>query len=165
MILFVEMQSYSWLCDVGYGLFGPLQPILIEPGVVQQQGAHQFKIIPAGGELLSLARLSQNLWKPIYHFDRRTYDLPDFEPANFYNSLSPRSIFTKNLIVARPSLTGGTMIRNNIFATVERETQTRQRIESSEHLVDMLDRHFSISLRQADFVHLPSGLTPIRMVV
>lgn len=161
MILFIEMEGRHWLCDGGYGVFGPVQPVLIEPGLIQRQGELQFIITPSDGDFLTLSRLSNGSWKPIYQFDRRTYDLQDFAPANFYNSLSPHSPFTRNLIVGRPSLTGGVMIRNNVLIKIEGADHTRQRVKSLAHLVELLAALFSIVLREEDFVHAPPGFTPL----
>lgn len=155
MILFVELEERSWLCDVGYGVGGPLQPILIEPGRVQQQGHHQFQVSLADGDFYALRRLSHDFWKTLYLFDHRTYDLQDFEPANYFNSLSPRSIFTRNLIVGRTTFTGGKLIRNNSFTILDGDHLSRQRIRSCEHLSELLFDHFSIPLAQSDFIHLP----------
>ncbi|KZL24681.1 arylamine N-acetyltransferase family protein [Pseudovibrio sp. WM33] len=165
MVLYVEMEGQTWLCDAGYGVFGPAQPIVIEPDLVQQLGAYPFKIKKGTGEFYTLTRLSGEIWKPIYRFDLRTYDLQDFGPVNFYNSLSPESQFTQNLIVSRPSLTGGLLIRNNALIKIEGATQTRQRIETRAHLVSLLETHFSIIIEEEDFVHSPPRLPALEPTI
>ncbi len=164
MVIFVEMEGQSWLCDAGYGVLGPAQPVLIKTDLVQQLGAFDFKVLKGSGEFYTLARRSRQVWKPIYKFDLRTYDLQDFGPANFYNSLSPESQFTQNLIVSRPNLTGGLMIRNNALIKIDGTTQTRQRITTREHLVALLKTHFDIVLEKEDFIHSPPGLPILETV-
>ncbi len=155
MFLFINLSGKRWLCDVGYGLGGPLQPILIKTDLVQQSGMSQFRIEYINDEFMALQRLSQGAWKTLYLFDQRTYDLSDFEPANYFNSLSPRSLFTKNLIVSRPTQAGGFLIRNRKFSYLENGIVRHEKIWSLNHLVELLEVNFFIRLTGNDFVNLP----------
>ncbi|WP_259782593.1 arylamine N-acetyltransferase family protein [Aestuariispira ectoiniformans] len=157
MILFLEYRGHTnWLCDVGYGMGGPLYPLRMDLGVVQKQGCHEFRIVAADAQFLALERYSQERWKRLYVFDLRHYDLQDFEPANYFNTLSPKSIFTRNLIVSRPTLEGGVLIRNRNFIFWDGEEYRKEAIQSLDHLVYLLQSQFLIRVEPLDFVNLPT---------
>lgn len=79
-----------------------------------------------------------------------------FEPANYFNTLSPKSIFTRNLIVSRPTLEGGVLIRNRNFIFWDGEEYRKEAIQSLDHLVYLLQSQFLIRVEPLDFVNLPT---------
>ncbi|MFE0017530.1 arylamine N-acetyltransferase [Mesorhizobium sp. NPDC059054] len=157
MVLFAELDGDLWLCDVGFGIGGPLGPLMIRAGVEQEQGFHKFRISEAHAGLLVLERQVHGFWTPLYYFDLRRYDLADFEPANYFNSLSPKSLFTKNLIVSRPTSIGGVVIRNDTLTTRDCATSVQERIFSVRHLCEILESVFSLRVSTCDFHNLPSA--------
>ncbi|MEL0638873.1 arylamine N-acetyltransferase [Marinomonas sp. TI.3.20] len=161
MVLFLEWQNQNLLCDVGYGIEGPLYPLKIEIGLVQKQGVHDFRIILVKEEFFALERSVRGGWKRLYLFDFRTYDLEDFEPANYFNSLSPNSIFTKSLIVSKPTLEGGILIHNRNVISLIGEYRQKETVESIDQLVNLLQSHFSLQVAKSDFLRLPDVLKRI----
>lgn len=155
MFLLLELDDRLWLCDGGYGIFGPIEPLLLQTDLVQRQGAQTYRIVRDTGKFHALLRLTSQGWTPMYQFDFRTYDLCDFAPTNYYNSLSPNSPFTRNLVVAWPGLGGGSMICNDRLIGFDHGRTEHRRITSIAELTTLLDQRFSISIHPANFANLP----------
>ena len=69
--------------------------------------------------------------------------------ANWYTSTHPQSHFKHRLTVARATPTGRISILNDELTIRTGARSEKQRIESPEHLLRLLDEHFGISLTEA----------------
>jgi len=106
----VRIAGQDWLADVGFGLQGLLEPLLLEDGLEQRQGLWTFRALRDVDEHETAWRLQAWLpalpgeapgWQDLYRVGLEPQGLPDFELANHYTSTHPASRFLQTLIVAR----------------------------------------------------------------
>jgi len=114
MILKVSLEGKDYLCDLGFGGKGLIEPIELSYDIEHEQFGDTFKLIPhtEGFELQS--KLYEE-WISLYSFDLHSQDLIDYELANFYNLHSPNSRFTQQVICAMPTEQGRMLLLDKTF--------------------------------------------------
>lgn len=101
MVLQVDLPEGPFLADVGFGNLTPTAPLARRADVEQTTPHETMRLSPAGGELVLQVRLDdgwENLWRLCAHLPLDA----DYEVANWFTATHPDSIFTNNLIAARP---------------------------------------------------------------
>jgi len=114
MVLKVTTQGKEYLCDLGFGGKGLIEPIELTCDKENEQFGDLFKLVPhiEGFELQ--CKLHNN-WVSLYSFDLRPQDLIDYELANFFNMHSPDSRFTRQTICAMPTAKGRLLLLDRTF--------------------------------------------------
>ena len=114
MCLLATIRGRRFLCDQGFGVFGPVEPIPLEVGYVCKQHGltYQMQSCHIG---YRLAMRKEDAWEPLYEFSLETYPAIDFEIAHFYNSTAEQSVYRKNLIASLPLMEGRAFLRNSSF--------------------------------------------------
>ena len=94
--LLVDVEDETWLCDVGYGSDGILEPVPLSATTVQQ-GEWVFELdrFHDGWRLRSADRTV------LYSVNDVTYRRPDIEVAAYFLLTHPRSPFATSLVVQR----------------------------------------------------------------
>ncbi len=101
MALEVEADGRSWLCDVGFGGHGLLEPIPFEEGPCRQ-GAWEYRLARENDRWWVLQAPITDGCIDLYTLTRDDHPLIDFEPPNFFVSMHPESIFRQKLMAQRP---------------------------------------------------------------
>lgn len=120
MLLLVQMEGGRWLCDVGFGADGPLEPVPADGGAHRQpQGT--FRVVQeAEGERLNvLQSLQGGEWVDLYAFRAEERFPVDFEMANHYTSTFPESRFVTTLTAQRQDAEGRHILRNRAYARIQ----------------------------------------------
>ncbi|WLT32610.1 arylamine N-acetyltransferase [Geothrix sp. PMB-07] len=95
MMLLVELEGRTWLCDVGFGGDGILLPVPLD-GEERVQFLNRYRVV-AEGSLCVLQVLRMGAWEDLYAFEPAERFAVDYEMANHYTSSHPESGFVKTL--------------------------------------------------------------------
>src|SRR5215212_6892478 len=96
LALRVDLEE-PWLADVGFG-FSFLDPLLLRPGIVQQQDRAAYRIAESGGAHKLERQLPDGTWKTDYMFTLTPRRLEDFAAMCHFQQTSPQSHFTQNSV-------------------------------------------------------------------
>ncbi|MEW2030217.1 arylamine N-acetyltransferase [Streptomyces roseifaciens] len=108
--LVVEADGRPWLCDVGFGDEGPLEPVPLAPGATVTTGDWTWRLDlePVAGrgaaavpEQWVLRSLHPDGWFDVYSLRLEHHVPDDFEAAHYWTSHHPRSPFTGRLVAQR----------------------------------------------------------------
>jgi N-hydroxyarylamine O-acetyltransferase len=116
MVLRVEVRGESWLCDVGFGGDGLLEPVPMD-GRELAHGYRTYRVVrkelegepaPAGSSLALAVLVLQALgmpgtegWLDLYAVEPRPVYPIDLEVANWYTSTWPESAFVQTRTAQR----------------------------------------------------------------
>jgi len=149
MILKVEIEGKEYLCDLGFGGRGLIEPIELTFDKENIQFNDIFKLIPhpEGYELQSY--ISED-WVSLYSFDLHEQQLIDYELANFYNMHSPDSRFTQQLICAKPTEQGRILLLDKKFKYYEDGKSKTVTIQTDKEYDEILYKYFGFSTLLAE---------------
>ena len=120
MLLLVQMEGGRWLCDVGFGADGPLEPVPMDGGPHRQPQGTFRVAAEAGGEGLNvLQSLQDGAWADLYAFRAEERFPVDYEMANHYTSTYPGSRFVTTLTAQRQDAEGRHILRNRAYARIQ----------------------------------------------
>ncbi|WP_116214254.1 arylamine N-acetyltransferase family protein [Streptomyces olivoreticuli] len=150
MALKVEADGGHWLCDVGFGGEGLLEPLAFQDGARARQGDWTFGIACEPQDVHVLRSLHPEGWFDLYAFGPEPRFPIDYAVMNHYISTHPHSPFVSRVVVqqtepgVRRSLVGSSL------STARPEGATEQQDVKPEDLVELLQREFRIELGEAD---------------
>ncbi len=151
MLLEVAAGGTSYLCDVGFGAEGPLEPIPLVPGREVPSFERAFRLTEEAGQLVLQSRAA-GPWQDLYAFTREPQYPVDFEVANHFTSTHPQSIFVQTITAQRQGPAERIILRNRQL-TVERNGSSQARtIADANSLRSVLAEHFGLefSVGQAE---------------
>jgi len=143
MTLVVAAAGREYLCDVGFGGDGPVEPVPMDGAAVEQLG--DLLRVETRGALRVLQRFIDGAWRDQYRFLAEERYPVDFEVASWYTSTYPASRFVTTLTAQRARPEGRHVLRNLAYTVRLGETVT-ERALSREELVPFLAVTFGIDL-------------------
>ena len=114
MLMVVDLDDARWVVDVGFGgqtLTGVLE---LRPDVPQATPHGDFRLLCQDGQWRMQSR-AQDQWRTLYRYDLTPQYHVDYEVSNYYVSTHPRSLFTQNLMAARPTPQGRRALQNRDY--------------------------------------------------
>jgi len=149
MVLKVETEGKEYLCDLGFGGRGLIEPIELIFDKENIQFHDIFKLIPhyEGYELQSY--ISEG-WVSLYSFDLHEQQLIDYELANFYNMHSLDSRFTQQIICAKPTNQGRILLVDKKFKYYEDGKSKIVIIQTAKEYDEILHKYFGFSALLAE---------------
>ncbi|GFE51617.1 arylamine N-acetyltransferase [Roseobacter cerasinus] len=154
MVLLIAEGGVMHLCDVGYGLAGPIQPIPLINGAVSDQGGGRFRAVQVDDEMWQIDRFEQaGGWSTLYSLRTQSYPYIDFMAPHHFNCTSPRSPFTSSLVCARPTPDGGHLLLDKVLRHRDAQGACRRRLRTVRDLAAVLQASFGIAL-DASTLHL-----------
>jgi len=140
----VELQGKKWLCDLGFGRYGLRSPICLDDLDTElKQGYDRFLLTLADTGFYRLSAWVDENWGDQYEFDLSPQTWIDFEPANYYTSTHPDSIFVNNLVVLRFTAQGRKILWNDRLKTIESGQVGEKSITATE-LIRVLREEFDL---------------------
>jgi N-hydroxyarylamine O-acetyltransferase len=132
----------SWLVDVGFGdAFA--EPLPMAPGLWASQGK-MFRLEPRGGDWALWQELPDGRRRLLYVFSRVPRRLEEFSEMCHYHQNSPDSVFRKNLLCTRKTVTGRvTLSGNNLIITSQGQRRVRT-LEKADDVERALFDYFGI---------------------
>lgn len=144
-LLRVEAEGRSWICDVGFGSWGLLEPIELKSDHEVRQGDWTLRLQQAGSSFV-LQCPQCPVGTDLYSFTLEPQLAVDFEPANHYCSTHPQSRFVLTLTAQRAGLTERVLLRNREFIVSRADGITTQLIATEAELREILEVRFGIAL-------------------
>ena len=119
MLLLVRLEGRRWLCDVGFGGDGLLEPLALD-GAPHLQSLHRFRVVEeAEGERLNVFQgFLEGAWMDLYAFKAEERFPVDYEMANHYTSTHPESRFVKTLTAQLSGPEVRRILRNRAYAEI-----------------------------------------------
>ncbi|SPE64504.1 Arylamine N-acetyltransferase [Streptomyces netropsis] len=150
MALEVQADGEQWLCDVGFGGEGLLEPLAFRDGIRERQGDWTFGMEREQKGVRVLRTLHPEGWFDLYAIGPEERFPVDYAVMNHYISTHPRSPFVSRPVVQQTESDH----RRNLVGTVLTSTRadgSRDTCEVGvEELPDVLAREFRIELSAAD---------------
>lgn len=146
MLLRVDLDDHPWIVDVGFGGMTLTCALRLTPDLEQPTPLEPFRLTLPDEDWRLQTRLGET-WKTLYRFDLQRQYPVDYRAGNYLLSTHPTSMFTTNLIAARPAPDRRLTLNNRDFTThaIRGETQRRTLLSTSE-LRDVLETEFLIRL-------------------
>ena len=147
MVLRVDLLEGPFLADVGFGHQTPTAPLMLEPEILQPTPHEEMRLAPIGEELVLEARLADR-WQHLYRFSLRPAPDIDYEVGNWFCATHPESLFTSNLILARPDREGlrHTLLNGRVTTRRAGEILERRLLEDEGALAGALRETFQLNL-------------------
>ena len=143
MLLLVRLEGAPWLCDVGFGGEGLLQPVPMD-GEVHDQFLNTYRVSAEGG-LRVLQSFHDGAWEDLYAFVPEERFPIDFILANHYTSTHPDSRFLQTLTAQLPGPEVRRILRNRAYAELRGE-QAEGRELAWEEMISVLGDAFGIEV-------------------
>ncbi len=158
-LLLVALPEGPAAVDVGFGGNTPTGVLDLVADVVQPTPHEAFRFVRRGAEWWQQARIA-GAWCTTYRFDLRPQLAIDYDAVNWWSATHPQSLFTRNLIAARPLPGRRLALLNRDFAihSIDGGTERRQ-LSGAAETCDVLAEEFGIRL--PDRAELEAGLTAL----
>jgi N-hydroxyarylamine O-acetyltransferase len=127
MLLGVDLDGGRYIADVGFGGLTLTAPLSLDADGAQRTAHEPFRLVRSGDEFVLQAEIGRS-WQPIYRFDLQRQFQVDYEIASWYQSTSPHSYFTANLMAARPVPGVRYALRNNELSVHHLEGESERRL-------------------------------------
>lgn len=146
MLLLARLEGRPWLCDVGFGADGPLEPVPLD-GAIHRQPQGTFRVVAeAEGERLNvLQSLQDDAWTDLYAFRAEARFPVDYEMANHFTSTHPESRFVKTLTAQRQDAQGRRILRNRAYAEIRGEAVEGREL-APEEVIPVLREVFGLDV-------------------
>ncbi len=151
MALDVEADGRHWLCDVGFGGHGLLEPIPFQEGSATQ-GIWDYHLKQADSRWWLLQAPLEEGMIDLYTLTREPYELIDFEPPNYYVWNYPTSIFRQHLIAQRPGLDERHILVGRDYTVITAAGATSRTIESDPELLAILVERFGLKVEAGNWL-------------
>jgi len=146
MLLKVEIDKQSYLCDLGYTGLNPSYPLSLDSPDSINKGFRLIKIEENPGLTLQ-KRKDNKQWLSLYSFEKLAMNPIDFEPANYFNNYSKDSICTKQFLCYIGNASRSIRLRNRQLTIMEDGKKKERIIESQEELKRTLQDHFHLNFK------------------
>jgi N-hydroxyarylamine O-acetyltransferase len=143
MLLLVQAEGGTWLCDVGFGGEGLMQPVHLD-GEAQPQFQNCYRVT-TDGILRVLQSFHHGGWEDLYAFEPVARFPIDFEMANHYTSTYPESRFIKTLTAQLPGPEVRRILRGRAYAELRGEAVEGREL-AAEELIPLLRDTFGIEV-------------------
>jgi N-hydroxyarylamine O-acetyltransferase len=146
MALIVYIDEKEWLVDVGFGeLF--LAPIEFKVDNVQMDGNRYFKIIETPDQKFILQSSNDGLiFENEYIFTRKERQYIEFVDKCEYHQTSPKSIFTRKMLVTKATKLGRITLTNKKLVIKNLGEKTEEAILNVDDFQVKLLQHFQIKM-------------------
>ncbi|MCD9145575.1 arylamine N-acetyltransferase family protein [Streptomyces albireticuli] len=150
MALKVAADGGEWLCDVGFGGEGLLEPLAFHDGVPVRQGGWTFASGPRPDGTRVLRSLHPDGWFDLYAIGPEERFPVDYAVMNHYISTHPHSPFVSRVVVQQTTAEARWNLVGSVFSTARADGSQEQREIPADELVELLAREFRIELSEAD---------------
>jgi N-hydroxyarylamine O-acetyltransferase len=144
MLLRVEAEGSPWLADVGFGGEGLLKPLPLAPDHPVQQFGRTYRLQEEPG-LWVLQALQRGMWLDYYAFTLEPQLPVDYEPANWFTSTHPDSIFVRTLTAQRQTPEVRFVLRQREFTVIRGDDTETRTLADNEELLRVLAETFGLA--------------------
>ena len=148
--------SGPWLIDVGFGSHS-VYPLLFDSRHEQNDPACRFLLVDSGDGDVDVLKDG----KPQYRIEPKERSLADFIPTCWWQTTSPDSHFTQDIICSRLTKDGRVSIAGRTLIIAENGSRAEQELTGDDTLLAAYREHFGIILDTVPHVmRAPSGAAP-----
>lgn len=145
MTLLVTLDQ-RWLADVGFG-DSFLEPLLLEEGREQVQGAFTYKIVDDGNHLVLMRRQSDGDWEHQYRFTLQPHNYADYADMCHYHQTSSESPFTRKRVCTLATPEGRITLSDlRLITSVDGGGRQERALTSEDEFNALLRQHFGIQI-------------------
>ena len=158
MALVVRASDASgpWLIDVGFGSHS-VYPLLFDSRHEQNDPAGRFLLVDSGEGDVDVFKDG----RPQYRIEPKERSLADFIPTCWWQTTSPDSHFTQDIICSRLTKDGRVSIAGRTLIITENGSRAEQQLTGDDALLAAYREHFGIILDTVpQVIRAPSGATP-----
>jgi N-hydroxyarylamine O-acetyltransferase len=145
MVLLVKLPEGDHLADLGFGRLTLTAPLLWQPDIEQRAPHGVYRVTRVGSEFQLQIR-HPDRFVPLYQVSPEEQDDADWEVANWFSSTHPESIFTNNLIVARPVGDLIYTLMNHRLSIHHPDGSVHRHTTEGRELIALLELRFGIRL-------------------
>lgn len=132
MALLVCLEGEDWLCDLGFGSHGMREPMRLEDRGEIRQGHERFQLIRTDHVEYLFRTQVEGEWADQYGFNLCPQDWVDFQPANWFTSTHPQTLFTQHRIVVRQTPEGRIILFDDRLETLTQGVSETRTVTESE---------------------------------
>ncbi|MCL2056474.1 MAG: arylamine N-acetyltransferase [Oscillospiraceae bacterium] len=143
-VLVAELDGERLLCDVGVGIEAPRKTILLEEGVIQNDGFRDYKVERDSFLGWVLWQKHDSGWKRFYSFTEEPQLPKDYIMPSFYCERHPASIFNKEQMIAVKTTDGRRTLDSEIFKIFTPQGVSTAVAGSRDEYTQMLKSYFGI---------------------
>jgi N-hydroxyarylamine O-acetyltransferase len=154
MLLLVRCEGRTWIADAGFGAEGLLLPVLFQKGVVSEQFAWRYQVVPED-DFWVLQSLHGDAWTDLYAFTLEPQHAVDYEMANHFTSTHPDSRFRRTVTAQLASPGVRRILRGADLVVDEGNAVTRRTIEGRDELLAVLAESFGLRFPDGTRFDLP----------
>jgi N-hydroxyarylamine O-acetyltransferase len=145
LLVRVELDE-SWLVDVGVGAMSPTAALRLADHGEQATPHEPRRLLREDGRIYDQVRFGDD-WHDVAELTLEEMPVIDRIVANWYTSTHPQSHFKSRLLVARATPAGRVTLLNDELSMRGADGRAdKTRVQSPEHLIELLARHFDIEL-------------------
>lgn len=147
MVTIVQLNGTKWLCDVGFGSFGLIEPIPLECNVTYEQYSYKYQLIfDSLRNLYIFQYLFKDHWQDCYTFTMEPfYWNYDYYPMNWYCCTSPVTWFTHTIVCALKKPTCKFILYDDTLKIKHLDgTKTVEKFTDKLKYIEMLEKCFEI---------------------
>lgn len=141
----VFLDGRMWVADVGLGGNGWIDPLLLEPDLVQTQFGRTYRIREDAGMGYVVEPERERSFASAVEFGLWYAQESDFEMSNHYTSSCPSSPFVTRMMCTLPTLDGRYTIRDHLFKIKQNGVVSETALDGGT-FSGVLKRHFGIVL-------------------
>lgn len=144
-MMLVFLGERTWIADVGLGGNGWIEPLVLEPGLEQQQYGRTYQITqdPELGYVVQIRRGAD--YVNAVAFTTQRVQESDFLMSNYYTATHPASPFVNRMMCTLPTLNGRYTIRDTKLR-IEANGKTEESELEAHTFTDTLSHWFHIEL-------------------
>ena len=144
MLLLVQSEGVSWVCDVGFGGWGLLEPIPLEADRAVCQVDWTVRLQRDGNQWV-LQSLNCPAGPDLYAFTLEPQQPIDYEPANHYCATHPNSRFVQTFTVQLPGPKVRTILRGRELSVFSPDGPPHVSVLQDDELLPEIERRFGLS--------------------
>lgn len=160
-ILIVFLANNHYLVDVGYGRNGLIKPLLLKNNEQIEAKAYssQFRVNYEEQYGFIYSSYFKEKYNVEYRFDlfpdEKQNAWQDLETHNQYACKNAHSIFTKMIVITKPSTAGRLTLHNNVLIEFNGETRNQTILNNKEDFLRVLKELFGLQLLDDSKLQLP----------
>jgi N-hydroxyarylamine O-acetyltransferase len=161
----VELDGYTWICDVGFGGSAFRYPLRLESNVEQEQMGECFRLRESPEHGLYLEKNIGSGWEPQYTFKIDPALPIDMAMGNFYTSLSADHTFLNAIVGTRMTERGRVTLSDHtfkVFDLIER-TLHKETVTDFEAYVPKLRELLGIELTEEETRRLKERFATLKL--
>ena len=145
LAVIVDIDGIEYLSDVGFGEFS-FSPLKVETEIMQNDVRGNFIIQKYENDYYRVSKSENNILLPQYIFKTTKRELNEFNKMCLYHQKSPKSHFTENILISKPTHKGRITLSNDTLKIKNADSIYETHIANMDTFRTMLLKYFAIKI-------------------